>query len=53
MSYDFQIVEIAKSGRHRYYSISDRTGWGIWTGFTFCLSGVIGLIGSVRPSQAT
>ena len=52
MSYNFQIVGIATSGR-RNYSYSDRTGWGIWTGFIFCLSGVIGLIGSVRPSQAT
>ena len=48
----FQIVEMAYSG-HRYYSFSDKIGWGIWTGLTFCLSGGIGLIGSVRPSLAT
>ena len=49
MFYDFQIVKMAGDG-YGYYV--DRIGWGIWTGLTFCLSGGIGLIGSVRPSHA-
>ena len=28
-------------------------GWGIWTGFVFCVSGSIGLIGVTRPSKRT
>ena len=28
-------------------------GWGLWTGFVFCVSGGVGLIGAIRPSKAT